>query len=218
MQGADVGLFYYAGHGVQVRGENYLVPTSANPEREADVDLEMLGTSLVLRQMDGAQTRLNLVLLDACRNNPFGTRGFRAMSRGLAQMDAPKGTLISFATQPGNVASDGEDGHSPYTKALAQTLKKPGLDLFKVFNDVGVEVDKQTAGSQQPWWSSLADQRKLLFFGTARGAASTACGGFSASSAAPPSGAFASPRPRPAAERGAAGLGHHPEYDERCGT
>ena len=122
LQGAEVGLFYYAGHGVQVHGENYLVPVSANPEREADVDFEMLGTTLVMRQMEGAHTRLNLILLDACRNNPFGTRASRATSRGLAQMEAPEGTLISFATQPGNVASDGEDGDSPYTKALAQTI------------------------------------------------------------------------------------------------
>ncbi len=154
LQGADVGLFYYAGHGVQVHGENYLVPVSANPEREADVDFEMLGTTLVMRQMEGAHTRLNLILLDACRNNPFGTRASRATSRGLAQMEAPEGTLISFATQPGNVASDGEDGDSPYTKALAQTIQRPGLGLFDVFNQVGLEVKKQTGGSQQPWVSS----------------------------------------------------------------
>jgi uncharacterized caspase-like protein len=115
MLGADVGLFYYAGHGVQVRGENYLVPVSANPEREADVDFEMLNTTLVMRQMDGANTRLNLILLDACRNNPFGGRALRGGNRGLAQMDAPKGTLISFATQPGNVAIDGEDGGARFS-------------------------------------------------------------------------------------------------------
>jgi uncharacterized caspase-like protein/Tfp pilus assembly protein PilF len=154
LQGAEVGLFYYAGHGVQVHGENYLVPVSANPERETDVDFEMLGTTLVMRQMEGAHTRLNLILLDACRNNPFGTRASRATSRGLAQMEAPEGTLISFATQPGNVASDGEDGDSPYTKALAQTIPRPGLGLFDVFNQVGLEVKKQTGGSQQPWVSS----------------------------------------------------------------
>ena len=149
MLGADVGLFYYAGHGVQVRGENYLVPVSANPEREADVDFEMLNTSLVMRQMEGASTRLNLILLDACRNNPFGGRGLRATSRGLAQMTAPEGTLISFATQPGNVASDSEDRNSPYTKALAETMRRPGLGLFDVFNEVGLEVKKQTAPSSR---------------------------------------------------------------------
>jgi uncharacterized caspase-like protein len=154
LQGAEVGLFYYAGHGVQVHGENYLVPVSANPEREADVDFEMLDTALVMRQMEGAGTRLNLIILDACRNNPFGGRGLRGTDRGLAQMIAPECTLISFATQPRNVAMDGEEGNSPYTKALAQTVKRPGLGIFDVFNQVGLEVKKQTGGSQQPWVSS----------------------------------------------------------------
>ena len=121
VQGADVALFYYAGHGVQVSGANYLVPVSANPTREADVDFQMVDVNLVLRQMQGSGTRLNMVILDACRNNPFGARGLRASDGGLAQMRAPEGTLISYATQPGNVALDGADGHSPYTKALAAT-------------------------------------------------------------------------------------------------
>ena len=113
IQGADVGLFYYAGHGVQVRGANYLVPVSANPARESDVDFQMLDTALVLRQMEGAGTKLNIVILDACRNNPFGGRGLRGSEGGLAQMRAPEGTLISYATQPGNVARDGAGGNSP---------------------------------------------------------------------------------------------------------
>ena len=154
LQGADVGLFYYAGHGVQVRGSNYLVPVDANPTREADVDFQMLDANLVLRQMEGAGTRLNLVVLDACRNNPFGGRGLRATSTGLAQMQAPEGTLISFATQPGNVALDGEGGNSPYTKALAQTIQRPGLGIFDAFNEVGLAVKRSTGGSQQPWVSS----------------------------------------------------------------
>ena len=165
MQGADVGLFYYAGHGVQVRGANYLVPVSANPEREADVDFEMLDAALVMRQMEGARTRLNLIILDACRNNPFGGRALRGSDRGLAQMIAPEGTLISFATQPGNVASDGEDGDSPYTKALAQTIKRPGLGIFDVFNEVGLAVKKQTGGSQQPWVSSSPIGGSFYFSG-----------------------------------------------------
>ena len=118
VQGADVALFYYAGHGVQVAGSNYLVPVTANPTREADVDFQMVDVNLVLRQMQGSGTRLNMVILDACRNNPFGARGLRASDGGLAQMRAPEGTLISYATQPGNVAQDGSDGHSPYTCLL----------------------------------------------------------------------------------------------------
>jgi hypothetical protein len=152
--GADVALFYYAGHGVQVAGSNYLVPVGANPTREADVDFQMVDANLVLRQMQGSGTRLNLVILDACRNNPFGSRGLRGSDGGLAQMRAPDGTLISYATQPGNVAQDGSDGHSPYTKALAATLKQPGLDIFQTFNQVGLAVKRATGGTQQPWVSS----------------------------------------------------------------
>jgi hypothetical protein len=154
VQGADVALFYYAGHGVQVSGANYLVPVSANPTREADVDFQMVDVNLVLKQMQGAGTRLNMVILDACRNNPFGARSLRASDGGLAQMRAPEGTLISYATQPGNVAQDGTDGHSPYTKALASTIKQSGLDIFQTFNHVGLAVKRETGGSQQPWVSS----------------------------------------------------------------
>lgn len=154
VQGADVALFYYAGHGVQVAGSNYLVPVSANPTREADVDFQMVDVNLVLRQMQGSGTRLNMVILDACRNNPFGARGLRASDGGLAQMRAPEGTLISYATQPGNVAQDGSDGNSPYTKALASTIQQSGLDIFQTFNRVGLAVKRDTGGAQQPWVSS----------------------------------------------------------------
>jgi Caspase domain len=154
IQGADVALFYYAGHGVQVSGSNYLVPVGANPTREADVDFQMVDINLVLRQMQGSGTRLNMVILDACRNNPFGARGLRSADGGLAQMRAPEGTLISYATQPGSVAQDGSDGHSPYTKALATTIKQAGLDIFQTFNQVGLAVKRETGGSQQPWVSS----------------------------------------------------------------
>ena len=149
LTGAEVGLFYYAGHGMQLRGSNFLVPVGANPTREADVDFQMVDVNLVLRQMDGSGTRLNLVVLDACRNNPFGGRGLRSAAGGLAQMRAPEGTLISFATQPGNVAMDGE-GNSPFTKALAATVRRPGLDIFQTFNEVGLAVKRATGGEQQP--------------------------------------------------------------------
>ena len=154
IQGADVAMFYYAGHGVQVRGSNYLVPVNANPSREADVDFQMVDTNLVLNQMSGSGTRLNLLVLDACRNNPFGGRGLRSSEGGLAQLRAPEGTLISYATQPGNVAQDGTDGHSPYTKALSVTMKRAGLDIFQTFNEVGLAVKRSTGSSQQPWVSS----------------------------------------------------------------
>lgn len=170
IQGADVGLFYYAGHGVQVRGANYLVPVNANPTRESDVDFQLLDTALVLRQMEGAGTKLNIVILDACRNNPFGGRGLRGSEGGLAQMRAPEGTLISYATQPGSVARDGADGNSPYTRALAEAIRKPGQDIFQTFNAVGLAVKQATAGSQQPWVSSSPITGNFYFGGQSAGA------------------------------------------------
>jgi hypothetical protein len=165
IQGVEVTLFYYAGHGIQVRGSNYLVPISANPTREAEIDFQLLNVDLVLRQMELAGTRLNVLILDACRNNPFAGRGLRAAGGGLAQMQAPEGTLISYATQPGNVALDGTDGHSPYTKALANAVRKPGLDLFAVFNETGLAVKKRTGGLQQPWVSSSPIAGQCYFAG-----------------------------------------------------
>lgn len=153
-EGATAALFYYAGHGVQVRGINWLVPTSANPTNESDVDFEMVDASLVLRVMESAHAKFKLMILDACRNNPFASRALRALGGGLVEMDAPEGTLISYATQPGQVARDGDDGHSPYSKALAMAMRKPGLDVFNLFNEVGLIVKRATKGAQQPWVAS----------------------------------------------------------------
>ena len=169
MVGADVALFYYAGHGIQVRGANYLVPISANPTREADVDFQMVDANLILRQMEGAGTRLNIVILDACRNNPFGGRGLRAADGGLAQIRAPEGTLLSYATQPGNVALDGDDGHSPYTRALVDIMQKPGLDVLQTFNQVGLAVKRATGSAQQPWVSSSPIDGAFYFSSDASG-------------------------------------------------
>lgn len=166
IQGAEVALLYYAGHGIQVRGANYLVPVNANPTREADIDFQLLNVDLILRQMELAGTRLNLLILDACRNNPFAGRGLRTAGGGLAQMQAPEGTLLAYATQPGNVAQDGADGHSPYTRALAKAMSTPGLDVFAVFNAVGVAVKKGTGGAQQPWVSSSPLEGQFYFAGT----------------------------------------------------
>jgi hypothetical protein len=151
LAGGGVGLFYYAGHGLQLQGTNYLVPVDADVNSVADADYELIDAGLVLKQMDAAGSKLNMMVLDACRNNPFGGRGLRDAGSGLAVMRAPRGTIISYATQPGNVARDGNDGHSPYTKALAEALQKPGTRVLEVFNDVGLAVDKVTKGEQQPW-------------------------------------------------------------------
>lgn len=172
--GAQVGLFYYAGHGLQVRGTNYLVPVTANPTREADVDFQMVDVALVLRQMESAGTKLNMVILDACRNNPFGGRGLRASEGGLAQIRAPEGTLLSYATQPGNVALDGDNGHSPYTSALVETMQKSGLDVLQSFNQIGLLVKKATGNSQQPWVSSSPIDGDFYFTGSGTGQVATA--------------------------------------------
>ena len=172
--GADVALFYYAGHGIQLRGTNYLVPITANPTRETDVDFQMIDVALVLRQMEGAGTKLNLVILDACRNNPFGGRGLRGSDGGLAEIRAPEGTLLSYATQPGNVALDGDDGHSPFTKALVETMQKPGLDVLQTFNQVGLMVKRATGNSQQPWMSISPIDGSFYFSGNAASQVATA--------------------------------------------
>jgi len=154
MQGAEVAVFYYAGHGMQVAGTNWLVPVDANPTRVQDLDFQMVDAGLVLKQMDGAGTRLNIVILDACRNNPFAGLSTRATAGGLAEMRAPEGTLISFATQPGNVAADGAGKDGPYALALTEAMRRPNLDIFHLFNQVGLAVKHATGGSQQPWVSS----------------------------------------------------------------
>ena len=165
LAGAEVGLFYYSGHGLQVQGVNWLVPVDANPSRPQDLDFQMIDADLVLRQMDGAGTKLNLVLLDACRNNPFVISGVRAVQGGLAEMRAPEGTLISYATQPGNVATDGDGVDSPYTMALAESMQQPGVDIFRLFNQVGLKVKRSTAGSQQPWVSTSPIDGEFYFAG-----------------------------------------------------
>jgi uncharacterized caspase-like protein len=135
-----------------VRGENYLVPVDANPEKPSDADIQLVDGGLVLHQMEDSGAKLKIVILDACRNNPFGGRGLRDAAGGLAQMTAPVGTLISYATAPGNVAQDGEPGgDSPYTIALTEAMQRPNVDVLRMFNEVAVTVDKTTAHSQQPW-------------------------------------------------------------------
>jgi len=148
-----VGLFYYAGHGVQVNGDNYLVPVDATLERESDVDIEGIAVGRVLARMDQAGTRVNLVILDACRNNPFA-RSFRSPARGLAFVDAPQGTLIAYSTAPGSIAADGDGEHGVYTAALARHLVDPGIPIERMFKLVRGDVKGATGGAQVPWESS----------------------------------------------------------------
>jgi uncharacterized caspase-like protein len=153
IRNGGVGLFYYAGHGIQVRGSNYLIPVGATITSEDEVEYESVDVGLVMAQMETARNRLNIVILDACRNNPFA-RSFRSAQKGLASIDAPSGTLIAYATAPGSVASDGTQGHGLYTQQLLKYMRVPGLSIEQVFKQVRVAVRSQTQGKQIPWESS----------------------------------------------------------------
>jgi len=147
------GLFFYAGHGVQVQGMNYLVPIGADIGKEADVKIETVSADDVLEQMEFAGSRVNIVILDACRNNPMG-RSVRSVSRGLAPMDSVRGTFIAYSTSPGSVAADGSGKNSPYTAALAKTIVQPGVGIEEAFRDVRGQVMAATEEKQVPWDSS----------------------------------------------------------------
>lgn len=148
-----VGLFYYAGHGMQTGGRNFLIPIGAQIEAEGDLVLEGLDLNSILEQMGMAQNRLNIVILDACRNNPF-TRSFRSGSQGLAQVNAPAGTFIAYATAPGQTASDGKGQNGLYTQELLANMRTPGLPIEEVFKRVRVGVKQQSGGVQVPWDAS----------------------------------------------------------------
>jgi uncharacterized caspase-like protein/formylglycine-generating enzyme required for sulfatase activity len=148
-----VGLFYYAGHGVQLNGRNYLIPTTAQIDREGDVEIEAVSADWVIEQMRYARNRLNIVILDACRNNPF-TRSMRSVDHGLATMDAPAGILIAYSTAPGAVAADGSGRNSPYTEALSVAMRDLHEPVEQVFKRVRVGVMSATSGKQVPWESS----------------------------------------------------------------
>jgi hypothetical protein len=144
-----VGLFYYAGHGVQVNGVNYLIPIEAKINKESDVRYKAVDAGRILDEMANANNGLNIVLLDSCRDNPFG-KSFRSASRGLAIVsNAPTGTFISYSTSPGQVARDGEGRNSPYTKSLLQYMQEPGVPIGNVFMKVRQQLRKDTG--QVPW-------------------------------------------------------------------
>ena len=145
-----VTLFFYAGHGVQVKGVNYLPAVDADISSEEDVPLSSIDLDSVLSMLGEAKTRLNLVFLDACRNNPF-PRAVRGGANGLAKVEAPSGTLISFATRPGSTASDGNGGHGLYTEHLLKVVDEPGLPIEQVLKRVVGGVKKESNGQQEPW-------------------------------------------------------------------
>ena len=148
-----VGLVYYSGHGIQADNTNYLIPVDAKISSEADLDIEAVSASSILKQMEFARNGLNIVILDACRNNPYG-RSFRSASKGLARMDAPVGSIVAYATSPGNVAYDGSGNNSPYTKALAEAMLEEGLKIEELLKRVRILVAEDTNNKQIPWESS----------------------------------------------------------------
>lgn len=145
------GLFYYAGHGVQFNSVNYLVPVASGIEEATQLDTRALSAQQVLDRMELAANRLNIVILDACRDNPLPASS-RSLSRGLARMNPPSGTLIAFSTENNMTALDGVPGeaHSPYAISLAARIKSPGLRLVDVFRRVGADVEEATGGQQRP--------------------------------------------------------------------
>lgn len=153
MSGAQVALFYYAGHGVQVDGDNYLIPIDAKIARQSDVRYKAVNIGQILGAMSEAKDNLNIVILDACRDNPL-PRSFRSASRGLARLEGPKGTIIGFATSPGSVAADGEGDNGVYTKHLLANMSKPGISIEQVFKKVLQGVNSETKGEQTPWTES----------------------------------------------------------------
>ena len=159
LDGADVALFFYAGHGLQVGGRNFLVPIDASMQKERDLDFEGISVDFVLKQMEiDRENKTNVVFLDACRDNPLArnlaqSMGTRSVSigKGLAQVETGVGTFIAYSTQPGNVALDGDGANSPFTTALAKGVRVPGRNLTAVMVDVRRDVLAATQGKQVPW-------------------------------------------------------------------
>lgn len=145
-----VGLFYYSGHGMQIGGRNYLIPVRAEISQESDVEYEAVDAGLILDAMENAGNEMNIVILDSCRDNPFA-RSFRSQTRGLAKMDAPKGTFIAYSTAPGDVAADGEGRNSPYTRSLLKRLPERGQPIEAAFKRVRQDLDRSSNGRQVPW-------------------------------------------------------------------
>lgn len=150
----SVAVFYYAGHGVQVRDRNYLIPVGADIRREDEIPYAALDVNQVLDKLERADSRVNIVILDACRNNPFA-RAFRSPSQGLAQMDAPVGTLIAYATAPGRLAIDDDGGRNGiYARHLLPNIRVRNLPVELMFKRVREGVIRESKSMQTPWESS----------------------------------------------------------------
>ena len=161
-ENAQVALFFYAGHGLQVDGRNYLIPVNAKLEAASDLGFETIGLDNVLESLDGA-SRTNVIILDACRNNPFAqslasrlsaARSVTVLSGLAGYSNLGTGTSIAFSTAPGAVALDGNGSNSPFTTALARHIRTPGLEVRQMLTRVRADVAAETRGKQIPWDNS----------------------------------------------------------------
>ena len=149
--GAELGAIYFAGHGIEVGGRNYLIPIDATLGAARDIELEAVALDIVLGQIDGVR-KLKLVILDACRNNPFSVSGARrSVMRGLGRIEPEGNTLVAYAAKDGTTADDGKGPHSPFTEALLKHIATPGLDVRRVFGYVSEDVKAATNRSQEPY-------------------------------------------------------------------
>ncbi|MBV8918782.1 caspase family protein [Bradyrhizobium sp.] len=174
-----VALLFYAGHGLQVDGENYLVPVDVDPKRETDIPLQAVRLNDVLNTLNAVPSRMRLLLLDACRNNPFPAISPTA-GHGLALVDTKSGapgTFLSYSTAPGAVAEDGDGADSPYTTALLAAAREPNLPIEEAFKRVRVAVNKATEGRQTPWESSSLTEDFRFVAGAAAAAPAAANAG-----------------------------------------
>jgi uncharacterized caspase-like protein len=156
----DVSLVFYAGHGIQVNGKNYLIPVDAKISSKSDVEYSAIDAGRILSKMEDAQSKTNIIILDACRNNPFERSWNRAVKLnggggGLAFMNAPTGSLIAYSTAPGNTASDGAEGtNGVYTASLLEHMKTPNITIEEMFKRVRVSVEAKTNKRQVSWEST----------------------------------------------------------------
>ena len=147
---SDVGLVYYSGHGVEVKGKNYFIPVNADIQHEDEAADQSLDVGSILEKMGTAKKSVNILIVDACRDNPF-PKAYRSGARGLAGMEAPSGTIIAYSTSPGKVALDGNGKNSPYTRNLIKAMEVPNRPVEIVFKEVRRTVQQETNNAQTPW-------------------------------------------------------------------
>lgn len=178
LKGAELAVFFYAGHGIQLNFKNYLVPVDFNPQVDTNLISQLISLDNILHELEKKKC-ISIIFLDACRDNPLANklaanlssgrsllidkkRGVKVVGQGLAEVEGKAGTLIAYATQPGNVASDGDGKNSPFTEGLLKYIEQPGLEIRDMLSYVRVRVIKKTAEKQIPWdHSSLV--KKVYF-------------------------------------------------------